>query len=112
MDYQRWKGVSFANVLEYNMVAAEMTEDLAVQLSAQGNKIHRSLPANYKFGAIAVSADGTKFVQITTNDLRDNSEWFDTVVLNEMTTGRELVDGATHICSWNNLGLEAEKYLV
>jgi len=111
MDYNKWKNATFANVLEYNMVAAEMTEDLAVQLSEKGNKIHKSLPVNYAFGAVAASADGKKYLQITTDDLRLNSNWFDEVKLCEMTEDRLLKDTEPFVCSWDKIGLEAAKYL-
>ena len=111
MDYSQWKGLSFANVLEYNMLAIEMTEDAVVQLSAKGNRIHKSIPQNYVFGMIATSADGQKFVQICTDDLRDGDSWFDNVKIYEMTPDRVLVEKEPHICSWDKLGEEVAKYL-
>ena len=111
MDSRKWQGVSFANVLEFNMMAAEMTEDLAAQLSKEGNRIHKSIPTNYAFGAIATSADGSKFLRITTGDLRESDDWLDAVELCEMTANREPKDDAVHICSWDEIGTEAAKYL-
>lgn len=111
MDYQHWKDTAFPNVRAYNMLAVEMTEDLVMQLSKSGSKIHKSLPVNYVFGAIASSGDGSKFLQITTDDLRENPDWFDNVYLREMNSDRTLSNKEPHICSWDAIGEEAAKYL-
>ena len=111
MNYQTWKDMTFANVLEYNMLAVEMTEDLVAQLSSKGGRIHRSLPVNYKFGAIIMSADGAKFLQVNTDDLREGSAWFNNVKLYEMTDRRVPEGEEPHICSWDKIGEEAAKYL-
>lgn len=111
MNYEGWKNLSFANVLEYNMLAVDMTEDAAAQLSAEGAKIHRSIPVNYKFGIIATSADESKFLKITTEDLRDNDSWFDKVTLQQLAEDRMTAEGDPEFCSWSELGERAAKYL-
>lgn len=111
MDYQHWKDMTFPNVRAYNMLAVEMTEDLVTQLAKSGGRIHKSIPVNYVFGAIATSADGSKFLKITTEDLRNDPDWFDKVSIQELNYDRTPANDTPHICSWDKIGEEASKYL-
>ena len=111
MDYTRWQGLSFANVLEYNMLAVEMTEDLAVQLAEAGNKLARSLPANYQFAALVTNADSKKYLQVQTDDLRKNPDWFQNVKLYEVGTDQKPTDKDPIVVSWDAIGETAKQYL-
>ena len=111
MDYTRWQGLSFANVLEYNMLAVEMTEDLAVQLAEAGNKIARSLPANYTFAALVTNANSKKYLQVQTDDLRKNPEWFSNVKLYEVGEDQKPLAKDPVVVSWDAIGEAVKQFL-
>ena len=111
MDYQKWSNTSFANVLEYNMLAAEMTEDLAVQLAQHGDHIHRSVPKNYRFEVIVTSNDESNFVSISTNDMRTDEAWLNNVRVVALEADYSPKPGMEQICSWKDVGAVVAKQL-
>ena len=108
MDYQKWIDCAFESADDFAAFEAEMIEDLKSQLAANGVELLKTLPNQFRLGAIAVIPN--KWIHITVDDVR-NPGWFDNVKLRRMSSERDWKGEDFHFCTWSEVGAAAAKYL-
>lgn len=91
-------------------VQTTLQTDLEEQLEAQGLKLVKVLPNRYTFGAVIANADNTKWMHVTTPDVRDTPGWLDQVRLRRMSSERDWKGDAFHYTPWSEVGAAAVTY--
>ena len=110
MGYEKWIGCAWT-VEDNQAFQDEMTEELRAMLEAKGLQLVKSLPNMYCLGAVAATADGRKFLHITTPDVREDEEWFKNIRLRRMSSERDWKGDAFHYCTWDEIGESAVTYM-
>ena len=110
MDYQKWLDCAW-DADSWKTFQDEMFADLEAQLAAEGLKLVKRLPNNYAFGAVAATADETKWLHVTISDVRESKDWYENVKLRRMSSERDWKGEEFHFCTWPEVGAAVLKYM-
>ena len=110
MDYQKWQSCTWDDAA-WAEFAPEAEADIKAQLEANGLELLRVLPNQFRIGAIAQTPDKLKWLHITTADVREDAEWFNTVSLRRMSSERDWKGDEFHYCAWPEIGSATATYM-
>ena len=110
MDYSAWLENDWNEAERFSVLEKEMTFDLGNQLESAGLKLLSSAYRPFALSIVAENEDGTKWLNIVTEDVRKNDGWFDRVSLRRMSSPKDWKGKALHFCKWDELDEKAREY--
>ena len=96
---------------DWDAVEAELVADLREQLDAVGLALVKILPNRYLFSAVVSNAENTKWINVTTGDVRTRVEWPRAVRLRRMSSERDWKGDEFHYAPWVEVGDACVEYL-
>jgi hypothetical protein len=112
-DLQKWQGHDWkdASLDDYRAMESELIDDLTRQLAESGVELVQTLPNDWRFGAVAQSAEHDRYVYIAIDDVRENPYWAENVTLRRMSSLRDWKGDQNHLCEWGEVGMKAATLL-
>lgn len=110
MDMTKWESCAWTPEA-WDAAQAELTADVEAQLAANGLKVVKTLPNMFTLGVVAANAENTKWIHITTADVRTAADWAANVKLRRMSSERDWKGDAFHFVPWVEIGEGAAKYM-
>ena len=96
---------------EWGQIEEPVLADMKRQLAEHGLVFVKYLPNMFRFSAVVGNADNTKWIHVSTDDVRQGPEWMDTIRLRRMSSERDWKGDAYHYCVLERLGEACEEYM-
>lgn len=107
-DYESNPILTFA---DWEAAEEALRADVRLQVEQEGLNFVRYLPNIFHFDCVVANVEETKWVYVSSGDVRKNPQWMDTVGLRRMVNARDLSGEPVFTCQWENLGAAIAEYL-
>ncbi len=108
---EEYQGKIIAGMGDWEPLEEALLADTKQQLVDAGLVFLKYLPNMFKFACVVTNADNTKWIHVTTADVREGAEWMDKVSLRRMSSERDWKGDAFHYCELERLGEACAEYM-
>ena len=100
-----------AGMGDWTRIEEPVLADMKRQLAEHGLVFVKYLPNMFRFSAVVGNGDNTKWIHVTTDDVRQGPEWMDAIRLRRMSSERDWKGDAYHYCVLERLGEACREYM-